>query len=676
MNTQRLPGEQKAPTGSDGSLQTGSTLNNRYRITSVLGVGGMGSVYLARDMNFTETDRKLAVKEMLNLNTDSNMRELMQRTFEREANILAALDHPAIPKIYDYFTSRDRAYLVMDYINGRDLEAIINLTPSFIPFEQIKKWALELCDVLDYLHNNQPPIVFRDIKPSNIMVDHKGRIRLIDFGIAKNFQANQKGTMIGTEGYSPPEQYRGEASPQGDIYALGASLHHLATRKDPRIEPPFSFHERPIRLINPDIPPDFERIVLRAVEYQGTNRFQSALQMRDALVALGGASVAAVAVQPASQPVAPRQMQPESTIPFGTQNANAAPPIATPPPVTPPISFASAPAADSFEASSAIQELWKFKCEDEIRGIPAFHKGVIYIGAYDNNLYAINADGSFRWKYATEGGISSSPVVSPEDNLVIFGSEDGNLYGVDIRTGKISWSFQTEGQQPVRSTPTVSGGYVFFGADDGKFYAMRVMGGNARVQWKLELNAEMRSRAAVTNDRVVVATENGEVLGLDTAGAVKWKYTKSRRAVTSWPLIDNNIAYFGSMDSYVHAVEIMNGFGMWRARTNKPVVGSPVLVGKVLYIGSADNNLYAFDIASGRELWHFTAGNQIVGSPAHANGALYFGCVDNNVYSIEAKKGKLRWTYRTGGPITSSPCIVDKTLYIGSTDHYLYALSL
>ncbi|MBX3082721.1 MAG: serine/threonine-protein kinase [Anaerolineae bacterium] len=670
MNTQRLPGEQKAPMGADGSLQPGSTLNNRYRITSVLGVGGMGSVYLARDMNFTETDRKLAVKEMLNLNTDSNMRELMQRTFEREANILAALDHPAIPKIYDYFTSRDRAYLVMDYINGRDLEAIINLTANFIPFEQIKKWAIELCDVLDYLHNNQPPIVFRDIKPSNIMVDHKGRIRLIDFGIAKNFQANQKGTMIGTEGYSPPEQYRGEASPQGDIYALGASLHHLATRKDPRIEPPFSFHERPIRLINSEIPVEFERIVLRAVEYQGTNRFQSAAQMRDAISAMGGAATPVV-LQPA--PVAaPMTPQPLPTVEFQSTPAT----ISTPPIMQPTVNVPAPAANNGFDEAISIQELWKFKCEDEIRGIPAFYKGVVYVGAYDNNLYAINADGSFRWKYPTEGGISSSPVISPEENTVIFGSEDTRLYGVDIRTGKVSWSFQTEGQMPVRSTATVAGGFVFFGADDGKFYALRVMGSNARVQWKVELNAEMRSRAAVTNDRIVVATENGEVLGLDTSGQIKWKYAKSRRAVTGWPLIDNNVAYFGSMDNYVHAVEIINGFGMWRARANKAFVGSPILVGKVIYIGAADNNLYAFDISSGRELWHFTAGSQIVGSPAHANGALYFGCVDHNVYSIEAKKGKLRWTYTTGGPITSSPCIVDKTLYIGSTDHHLYALSL
>ena len=112
-------------------------------------------------------------------------------------------------------------------------------------------WAIELCDVLDYLHKHKPdPIIFRDMKPSNVMINNNGDIMLVDFGIAKTFQSGIKGTMIGTEGYSPPEQYRGEATPAADIYALGATIHHALTRRDPRLEPPFSFAERPLRRIN------------------------------------------------------------------------------------------------------------------------------------------------------------------------------------------------------------------------------------------------------------------------------------------------------------------------------------------------------------------------------------------------------------------------------------------
>src|SRR5258707_7826588 len=208
MNTEKFAGDTKGPKGMEGSLQPGSVLQGRYKITGVLGVGGMGSVYQARDMHFPNVTRHVAVKEMLNLAADPNLREMTLRNFEREANILAELTHPAIPKIFDYFSNKDRAYLVMEYINGKDMEAIVNSMPNFLPLDMVRKWALELCDVLDYLHTHQPePIIFRDMKPSNIMIDQLGNVRLIDFGIAKAFESNKKGTMIGTEGYSPPEQY-------------------------------------------------------------------------------------------------------------------------------------------------------------------------------------------------------------------------------------------------------------------------------------------------------------------------------------------------------------------------------------------------------------------------------------------------------------------------------------
>src|SRR5215813_11534780 len=169
MNTEKFARDTKGPKGMEGSLQPGSVLQGRYKIMGVLGVGGMGSVYQARDMHFPNVTRHVAVKEMLNLASDPSLREMTLRNFEREANILAALSHPAIPKIFDYFSNKDRAYLVMEFIDGRDLEAIVNSNPNFLPLEMVRKWSLELVDVLDYLHTHQPdPIIFRDIKPSNI----------------------------------------------------------------------------------------------------------------------------------------------------------------------------------------------------------------------------------------------------------------------------------------------------------------------------------------------------------------------------------------------------------------------------------------------------------------------------------------------------------------------------
>src|SRR5258708_14997821 len=363
MNTEKFLGDgNKRQQGVEGTLQVGSVLQGRYKITGILGVGGMGSVYQARDMHFPNVTRHVAVKEMLNLAADPNLREMTLRTLARDTNIPADRRHHAIPKICDYSSNKDRAYLVMEYINGRDLEAIINSMPDFLPLDMVRKWALELCDVLSYLHTHQPEaIIFRDVRPSNIMVDQQGNVRLIDFGIAKAFQTNQKGTMIGTEGYSPPEQYRGEASPAGDIYAAGATLHHALTKRDPRLEPPFSFAERPIHQTNPQVPGDLEAIVMHALTYEPEGRYPTATAMKEALEALD---------RPASQGSFAPPREPAS----GTHSQLA--------------------------ETAAIPLVWKFKVEDEIRAAPTVFKGTLYVGAYDNNLYALNAaDGAFKWKY-------------------------------------------------------------------------------------------------------------------------------------------------------------------------------------------------------------------------------------------------------------------------------------
>ncbi|MFN2119041.1 MAG: serine/threonine protein kinase, partial [Anaerolineales bacterium] len=217
----------------------------------------MGAVYRARDLHFPNVTKLVAVKEMVNTVPDPLARPAIVQNFEREANLLATLNHPAIPRIYDYFTQEDRSYLVLEFVHGKDLEAIINETSGFLMEDQVLTWAIQVCDVLSFLHRHKPdPIIFRDMKPSNIMIDTDGNVKLVDFGIARSFQVGQRGTMIGTEGYSPPEQYRGEAAPSTDLYALGATLHHALTRRDPRLEPPFSFGERPVRRINSRISPE------------------------------------------------------------------------------------------------------------------------------------------------------------------------------------------------------------------------------------------------------------------------------------------------------------------------------------------------------------------------------------------------------------------------------------
>ena len=188
--------------GADKLLQSGTILEDRYMIEGVVGSGGMSTVYCARDLRF-KVVKPVAVKEMINRAGDDFLRNSAVSIFEREANVLASLQHPAIPQIHDYFTKGTQSYLVMELIQGHNLETLINQTQGFISESQIMTWAIELCDVLEYLHKQEPqPIIFRDMKPANVIITPDNRLILVDFGIAKTFQVGQKGTMIGTEGYS------------------------------------------------------------------------------------------------------------------------------------------------------------------------------------------------------------------------------------------------------------------------------------------------------------------------------------------------------------------------------------------------------------------------------------------------------------------------------------------
>ncbi|MHB2017439.1 MAG: protein kinase domain-containing protein [Candidatus Xenobia bacterium] len=211
----------------------GEVLHHRYRIEGVLGRGGMGAVYLATHL---ELEQPVAVKEML-LKGDAASQDAHVRQFRAEARILNRLRHPGMPRVYDFFQHEDRHYLVMDYIEGDTLEKVLR---SRLPAEEeVLGWARQLGEVLEYLHGHTPPIIFRDLKPSNIMLDPEGRIRLIDFGIAKVFEHAEKSTDTlirgaGTPGYAAPEQYgMGGSDPRSDIYALGATLYSMLTQAVP-----------------------------------------------------------------------------------------------------------------------------------------------------------------------------------------------------------------------------------------------------------------------------------------------------------------------------------------------------------------------------------------------------------------------------------------------------------
>jgi serine/threonine protein kinase len=259
-------------------LTSGAILRNRYRIQRRIGGGGMGSVYLAEDLVFR---RLIAVKEMIEMFADEEAREKSIADFQREAELLARLDHPAIPTIFDYFfdESRGRYYLVMKYIDGGDLATQLRLLGGKVDELVVTQWGVEICEVLDYIHSQSPPIIYRDLKPANLMLDNHNRIMLVDFGIARVVTPTQKGvTAIGTAGYAPPELFAGHVEPASDIYSLGATMFHLLTGHDPQDHPLviFDFAKNPKpRHIDPEISPQMEAMIIKAVEYKCEDRYAS-----------------------------------------------------------------------------------------------------------------------------------------------------------------------------------------------------------------------------------------------------------------------------------------------------------------------------------------------------------------------------------------------------------------
>ncbi len=254
-----------------GRIPTGRLLHKLYRILHIVGQGGMGAVYIAQDTQLG--DRMVAIKEMSMSRLAPHEIPQAVAQFQREAHLLASLQHPNLPVIYEYFGEEDRWYLVMSFIAGGTLQSYLDATPgNKLPVQEVVRIGIDLCTVLDYLHNCQPQIIFRDLKPLNVMITPKGHIYLIDFGIARHFKQEQtQDTMYYySVGYAPPEQYgQAQTSPCSDIYSLGATLYQMLTGHNPASRP-FNFPS--LQLLNPTIPAPLAKLITQMLELDEQQR--------------------------------------------------------------------------------------------------------------------------------------------------------------------------------------------------------------------------------------------------------------------------------------------------------------------------------------------------------------------------------------------------------------------
>ncbi|HNN64542.1 MAG TPA: serine/threonine-protein kinase, partial [Candidatus Obscuribacter sp.] len=248
----------------------------RYRWLQMLGTGGMGVIYLAQDLYSDDAFR--VVKHLSSTFSDPDEKAEAIRLFRREAAMLQRLNHPGVVRFHDhYFTEEGKYYLVMDYVPGSSLETVIN---DFGPFndDDAVKVGIQICEVLEYLHDQDPPIIYRDLKPSNLMLTPEGQIVFIDFGIARNFMPKESATRVVTAGYSPPEQYFGKPETRSDIYALGATLGHLLTGTRPKPLTPTTVSQH-----KPDVLPSLDALVKQMTSHAIDERPPSARHVRHLL---------------------------------------------------------------------------------------------------------------------------------------------------------------------------------------------------------------------------------------------------------------------------------------------------------------------------------------------------------------------------------------------------------
>ena len=261
----------------------GTVLDGKYEILKEIGRGGMSIVYLARD---NRLNKQWAVKEMKNDGSKST--ETLLKGLEREANILKNVDHPVLPRIVDIINSRGTIYVVMDFIEGTNLGDVLK-SEGAQSQEDVIDWGRQLASALDYLHSMDPPIIYRDMKPANVMLKPEGGVKLIDFGTAKEYtiENNADTTALGTRGYAAPEQF-GDAQGRGiyntdartDIYNLGATLYHMVTGMNP-CEPPYEI--KPIRQWNSSLSTGLEQIILKCTQANPNDRYQSCSELLYAL---------------------------------------------------------------------------------------------------------------------------------------------------------------------------------------------------------------------------------------------------------------------------------------------------------------------------------------------------------------------------------------------------------
>jgi eukaryotic-like serine/threonine-protein kinase len=654
----KSPGKGSVECVATGVLRSGTLLNDRVSVKEMINVGGMGYIYLGYDLLM---QKNVAIKEMIDKFTTRKERDAAIDRFEREAQMLCHLKHPLIPLFYDYFVDNQRYYLVMDFIEGKDLRMILEENMGKpLSMKQVVIWLLNICDVLTYLHAHDPPIIYRDLKPSNIIITPDNKVKLVDFGIARLFTPTVRGTMIGTQGYAPPEQYRGEAEPRSDIYSLGATLHHLLSGKDPQLEAPF--HYEPLADLNPELPDSLIRLIERSLSMNPEERFQTAKQMRSELerVIRNEDDLSSILQEISSIEdeikalkekkenllvpeiiASQRQMQLKDL--KGLKSSNVWK------------QFRGNESRTGLSTTPAYLKgriKWQASTNSKITASPVLDSnGNIYVGSHGGTLYSFDHNGDFRWEFKARGGISCAAAVDNNENILVP-SEDGTLYSLNPDSSR-TWSFNV--RDNIKNTPLILGEYVYVAGQNGYLYCLTTNGDklwdfNAETPVSCPVSADLRS------GNIYFGNKKGEFFAMSYDGRLLW-VSYFPKMITSAPAVaPDGTIYAGCEDGKLYSISPSQKIN-WSFKTRSWIRSSPAISKDgSIFLGSDDHFIYCIS-DKGKERWRFDANDSILSSPAVCDdGKVFFATREGFLIALQPQ-GKSLWWLSLEDMVTSSPAI-------------------
>ncbi|GAC1350838.1 MAG: hypothetical protein NVSMB27_37220 [Ktedonobacteraceae bacterium] len=673
-----------SPSNLTGLLFQDQLLQQRYRILVLVGRGGFAAVYQAQDTHLR--DRRVAVKEMSQSGLSSKELSEAVEAFQREAQLLAGLLHPNLPRIYDHFSERGRWYLVMDFIEGETVEDFLLRQPDHrLSLQETLDIGLQVCSVLDYLHTRRPPIIFRDLKPANIMRGPSGHLYLIDFGIARHFKPGQMKDTIafGSPGYAAPEQYgKAQTTPQSDIYSLGVLLHHLLSGSDPAEKP---FLLPPLRLYGAAMT-ELENLITRMMALDAERRPTSVAEVQAELQVIAARSSAKwVDIQ--SQGL-PREEMHTARRPGERERSEAQQEQVLLPPVNPLrrkliLGGALTGIALAVGAGGLLTFLPRLHGKPRPAVLPTVRQPAA-IGHFGSDVMfgfdAPHTNFNSSEKQLSPANVSrlklawhseaigknyfSSPVVSGDSVYVV--TYDGRLWAFNVTSGQTRWVSDppqsiVPGLTGSPSTVAVVEGVVYFCLQDRKLYAFDAVTGHLR--W-VSPTSNAYSSPTVVNG-VIYSTDGEAVYAFDAVtGHLRW--ASSPMASNASPVaVANHLVYAaisgnGASLGRVYALNAATGQTHWISDLIENGIddnSSPAVANGLVYIGSGDGGLVAFDAATGHTRWVTgpTAGST-GSSPAVAHGKVYHA--RGQVYAFDAMTGQALWVSDDVGAFDSDSTLV------------------